>query len=80
MTTKKVVFTKHQVESLLVEKGIEKPIVSRSTLIKVLNISYRIIYNANRKGELPEIDRGIYALNDVCCWLVSNPRFLKKLV
>ena len=80
MTTKKIVFTKSQVEALLLEKGIDKVIVSRSTLVKVLNISYKTIYNASKNGELPEIDRCIYALNDVCCWLVSNPRFLKALV
>lgn len=80
MTTKKVVLTKGQVESLLANKGVDKQIVSRSTLASVLNLSNRVIYNASKKGDLPEIDRGIYALNDICCWLISNPRYLKSLV
>lgn len=73
-------FTKSQVEALLIEKGIDKVIVSRSTLVQVLNISYKTIYNASRNGELPEMDRGIYSFADVCCWLTSKPRYLKSLV
>jgi hypothetical protein len=55
-----------------------KGIMKSSVIANILGISKRTINNADRGNKLKAIGRGVYELDDVVKWAISNPRVLAQ--
>lgn len=54
-------------------------IASEKTIASFLKYERHTLCIARNKGKLKQIDRGVYAIDDVVNWLCANPRYLSRI-
>ena len=54
-------------------------VATEIVIASFLKYERRTLNAAKNKGKLKQIDRGVYAIDDVVNWLCANPRYLSRI-
>lgn len=69
--------TKTGVKDWLVKNG-AAGIISAAAAANIVGCSKRIIKNAEKDKQLKSVSPGVYLIDDLCCWLISKPKYLAQ--
>ena len=70
-------FSHRAVMKWLTDRG-AKGIISTRGVAYIVGCSLRTVKDAERRGDLPPIDKCTYQLESVARWLMKNPRFISQ--
>lgn len=69
--------TKTSIKAWLIKNG-AAGVMSAAAVANIVGCSKRVVKNAEKDKKIQAVSPGVFVIDDVCSWLINNPKYLAQ--